>query len=571
MGARGARGTPAPGDDRETGSDGNTGDDCAATGNAVGSDTGRDPSRAGANGVGRSAARMGLATALSRAFGFVRVLVVAAVLGTTDLGNAFQGSNLVSNVLFELLAAGALSAVLVPEFVGLLRRARDRDAEMLAGGLLAYGMLAMGAVAVVGVVAAPALARLLTAGVEDPASAAAQRELATFLLRFFVPQVVLYAIGAVATAVLQAKRRFAVAAAAPIGNTVVVVAGMVLFAVLRGGQEPSLEVSFAERLTLGLAGTLGVAAFVGIPTVALLVRGFRLRPRLRFADPTVRRTVRHAAWAGFQNASVGILMASALVVGMGVSGGVVAYYVAYTFFLVPYAVLGQSIHDVILPELSHDVAAGDLDGFGRDLRWALDAMALLVVPAAAAYLALGGPLMEVVAFGETTPGGVEMMASALGTLALGLLPYSAFLLLTRASYALGDSRTPTLVSVATALGGAAFMIVVGPRFGPEGRLAAMGGGLALAYTAATLILGARIARRSHVSLVPRALLRSVPTAALTGLAVWAAWQGLDPSGRLVKVLLLAVLGGAGAAVYVAVAHPPSLERLRRGRTSGVAP
>ena len=69
-----------------------------------------------------AAAGMGAITAVSRALGLVRVLVVSAVLGISFLGNAFQQANSVSNVLFELLAAGALSAVLVPTFVDLLDR-----------------------------------------------------------------------------------------------------------------------------------------------------------------------------------------------------------------------------------------------------------------------------------------------------------------------------------------------------------------------------------------------------------------------------------------------------------------
>ncbi len=69
---------------------------------------------------------MGAVTAVSAALGLVRVLVVAAVLGISFLGNAFQPANSVSNVLFELLAAGALSAVLVPTFVDLLDREDQR-------------------------------------------------------------------------------------------------------------------------------------------------------------------------------------------------------------------------------------------------------------------------------------------------------------------------------------------------------------------------------------------------------------------------------------------------------------
>ena len=75
----------------------------------------------------RAATRMSVATLASRGIGFVRVWAIAAVLGTTFLGNAYQSSSSVSNVLFELLAAGALSAVLVPTFVHLLDAGEDRD------------------------------------------------------------------------------------------------------------------------------------------------------------------------------------------------------------------------------------------------------------------------------------------------------------------------------------------------------------------------------------------------------------------------------------------------------------
>ena len=76
---------------------------------------------------------MGAITAVSRALGLVRVLVVSAVLGVSFLGNAFQQANSVSNVLFELLAAGALSAVLVPAFVELLDR-EGRERRRAGGG-----------------------------------------------------------------------------------------------------------------------------------------------------------------------------------------------------------------------------------------------------------------------------------------------------------------------------------------------------------------------------------------------------------------------------------------------------
>jgi len=141
--------------------------------------------------VTRAAASMGGVTVVSRLMGFVRVLVIAAVLGTTYLGNTFQASNSVSNILFELLAAGALSAVLVPTFVKLIDGDDRAEADRLANGLLGYALVLLGAVTVLGMLLAPLLARLLSSGAPNATVAAEQRRLSTFLLVFFLPQVVL--------------------------------------------------------------------------------------------------------------------------------------------------------------------------------------------------------------------------------------------------------------------------------------------------------------------------------------------------------------------------------------------
>lgn len=505
----------------------------------------------------RAAARMGMATALSRALGFGRVLVIAAVLGTTDLGNTFSASNSVSNVLFDLLAAGALSAVLVPAFVELLDRGEDEGAERLAGALFGWSLVALGAVCLAGVLGAPGIARLLTAGTPDPAVAAGQRELATFLLRLFVPQVLLYAYGAVATAVLHAKRRFAVTAVAPIGATVVMVAALLAFRALHGPGPPGLDLGLAERLALGAAGTLGVAAFVGVPVVALAATGFRLRPRLGGSvPPGLGRAVRLSGWAGLQHAGTGILLGAALLVGMGVSGGVVAYQVAFACFLVPYAVLSLPIITAVLPELAGDASRADLPAFGRSLRWALDGMVGLVVPVSVAAVVFGPRAMEALAFGQTSGAGGRLIGAALGALALGLLPYGSFLLFVRAHYALGEGRAPAMAALGSAALGAVLMAAVG-GLGVEGetRLAAMGGAHSVAYLVGALALGAGLARRTGERLAPARLGRSAAVAGALGVLVAVALAALDPTGRVPTLAAVAGLAAAGGTVYVAVARP----------------
>lgn len=475
-----------------------------------------------AAGVGRAARIMGAATALSRLLGFGRVLVIAAVLGTTDLGDIFSASNSVSNVLFDLLAAGALSAVLVPGFVtalsaespgppGIERRAGGRaDAEQLAGALLGWSLVLLGPVCLAGVLAAPALARLLTTGTPDPAVAAGQQELATFLLRLFIPQVLLYAIGAVSTAVLHAKRHFTVTAVAPIGNTVMMVLCLGTFRVLHGSGAPGLDLSLGERWALGAAGTLGVAAFVGIPAVALWRTGFRLRLRVRrpAAVPGLGSAVRLSGWAGLQHAGTAILLGAALLVGMGVSGGVVAYQVAFACFLVPYAVLALPLITAVLPELSGEASRGDLAAFGRSLRWTLDGMVTLVVPTSVAGVVLAPRVMEMLAFGQTSQGGGRLIGVGLAALAAGLLPYGAFLLFVRAHYALGAGRAPAVVALSSAGLGAVLMAAGGALAHGDAKLAVMGAAHSIAYLVGAVALGARLARRTGQPLLPARLPRA---------------------------------------------------------------
>lgn len=504
--------------------------------------------QAGGATTARAAAGMGAITAASRVIGFVRVLVITAVLGTTYLGNAFQAANSLSNVLFELLAAGALSAVLVPTFVRLIEDGDHAGAEEVAGRVLGAALAALGTVTVIGVVGAPALARLLTAGV-DPDVAADQRALVTYLLRFFVPQVLLYAAGTIATAVLYAKRRFAITAAAPIGNTVVMVASLAAFRAL-AGPNPGLDLTDGERLCLVVAGTGGVVAFVGLLLAACEASGFRLRPRSPRGDARVLEVLRHSGWGVVLHTAGGLLLGAAIVAGSGVEGGVVAYQVGWVIFLAPYGILAQPIHTAILPELVAEARDAGPARVAASLRWSLERMALLVLPVTAAMASLALPAMRLVSFGDTSSG---LLAAAVAGLAVGLYPYSAFLLLARGYYALDDSRTPGVVALVAAVAGVAVMGVAAAGFEGAARVAVLGLGHTACYAVGTLILAVGLTRRTGESLVPAALGRMVGVSAAVGVGAWAAarWaQGADP-GKLSDLALLAATGAVGALLVVA--------------------
>ncbi|MFM8973498.1 MAG: lipid II flippase MurJ, partial [Actinomycetota bacterium] len=368
---------------------------------------------------------------------------------------------------------GARSAARGPPVFPRLGGAYPAPPQRLAGGILGLALGVLAGVSLIGMVGAGVLARILTSGAGDPEVVPAQRALATFLLVFFVPQVLCYAFGAVATAVLHARRRFVVTAVAPMANSVVMIVALGVFAAAVG-PEPGLDLDLGARLLLVVAGTGGVLAFVGVLVVAVRRTGFRLRPHWGARDPEVRRLVGHSTWGLLLNASAG-------------------------------AILAQPISTTVLPDLADEAEAGDLAAFARSVRWSLGATLRLVVPASVAMVVLARPAMEVVTVGAAQDGGAALIAAGVAALGAGLVPYACFMLLTRACYALGDSRTPALVAWAGAFVGIVLMLAAARFVDGEALVAVLGAGHSLAFTASTLVVWVHVARRVGSGLGPRDL------------------------------------------------------------------
>jgi putative peptidoglycan lipid II flippase len=223
------------------------------------------------------------------------------------------------------------------------------------------------------------------------------------------------------------------------------------------------------------------------------------------------------------------------------------------FFLAPYAILAQPIHTAILPELVVEARADDLTALRHSVTWGIERMALLVLPVATLMMALALPAMRIVSFGEAAETGPGLLAAGLAALAAGLFPYSAFLLLTRACFALGDSRTPALVSLSTAAVGVGVMAVGSTLTEGTARVAVLGAGHTVANLAGLVVLWRLVARRTGGSLWPSTLGRMAAVAVVSGIGVWlAAGAVLDGAdGRTTTILIGGGLGGLGVAVVAA--------------------
>ncbi len=479
----------------------------------------------------------------SRITGFVRVLVVGGALGATRLGDTYQGANQVSNVLFEFLAAGTLSAVLVPGLVARIT-SDDRDAARdFAGALLGRALMALAPIVVLGVVFARPIMRVLVDG-NDGSSRSAQVRLGAFLLAFVLPQLLLYAWGAVVTAMLHADGRFAAAAMAPVANNVVVSSALGLFWI-RGAT--GLDLGLSDRVLLGGGALGGVLCMSVLPAVAAWRAGLAVVPRWRGAKlaSSARRDI---AWASLAVIPTQVVVLASLVVAGRVAGGVIACQIAFTLFLLPHALLGHPLATVLYPRMAAAWARNDGAGARREARRALATSLMLTAPAAALLVALAPWVVRVVSIGALARGaGPTVVAAALSGYAVGLCAYSWTLLATRIAYASGDARTPGLAAVAG--GVVALVVLVGFARGADTSTLRWIG-LAHSAMAVVAVLGLLVVlvRRRVVEMDLRRWLVPLGSAAAAGVAARVVAETLSSEASRTEAMVvggLAALAGVG--------------------------
>jgi putative peptidoglycan lipid II flippase len=487
---------------------------------------------------------------VSRLSGFGRVIVVGGALGATRLGDTYQAANQVSNILFEFLAAGTLSAVLVPGLVARLGSGGRARAEAFAGALLARAFAVLGAIAVVGMVLARPIMRALLSG-NETASRAAQVRLGAFLLLFVLPQLALYAWGAVVTAVLHSEGRFAAAAAAPVGNNLVVIVSLGLFWA-RGAA--GLELATLDRVLLGGGVLGGVVCMTVIPVVAARRAGISLAPRWR-VDDGIAASLRDAVWASLVVIPAQLFLLGSLVVAGRVAGGVVACQIGFTLFLLPHALLGHPLATVLYPRVARAWAVGYHDAARRDADRGLRVLLLLTAPAAAMLVALATPITHVIAVGALARHtGPVLVAAALAGYGIGLTAYSWSLFVTRVSYATGDVRTPGLVAVAGGVvGGGLLLFAAGSD--RTALLYRVGVAHSAMVAAATIGVVVVLARRRVVDVSPLRWGGIATAATVAGVSARLVADRVDVGdGRGGAFVTLAAGAAVGAVVYAVFAY-----------------
>jgi putative peptidoglycan lipid II flippase len=520
-------------------------------------------------------------TVISRVAGFLRGATIAAVLGPTYFANSFQGVNLLPNLTYELLTGSLFASLLVPRLVRRFDVGDDRGGERLAGGFLGLVMAASAVVAAVALAAGPLVLRIFSAGVPDAAVAAEQRRVGLILLAMFLPQVVLYAVAGTAGAALNARGRFAIAAAAPALENLGVVATLVANAVVFGTGRELGNVGTSQLLLLGLGTTGAVVLHAGALWTAAWRAGVRLVPRRGWRDEHLRELIAQLRPSLGYTALNVVRLFTILVVANRVPGGIVAFQLALNFFYFPVAVGARPVAVALLPELARHFHEGANRLFRDELVRGVALGLFLTIPAAVAIGVLASPLARAVALGDmATPRGRTMIVASLATLAFGLVGEGVFVMATNASYARHDATSPfrsSVVRTVIVLGG------MGVAFLLTGTSVLVALGIALSVSN---ILGAlHLSNRLRVQLGPGterlapAIRRAGAASALMAVPAWLIANGVPRvvAGRPGNVVGVVVAAAVGIATFAGLQRrwrSPELHSLAdalRGRGRGAGP
>jgi len=402
----------------------------------------------GSASIVRSSGAMAVGTLGSRLTGFLRTIAQSAVLGSAGIAAAYNLSNTLPNVVYNLALGGILTSVIVPLIVAANRRESNRgdgyDQRMFTLVTLAL----LGITLVATALAVPIVHLYAGSSITRYPGAI---HLAILFAIFFIPQIFFYGVSSLIGAILNSRGSFAAPMWTPIVNNVVVIAVLALYVVLAGLHKHPDTISSFDIQLLGLGTTLGIVAQTAALVPALRKVGFRWHPRTDFRRAEVTEIGRMAGWMfGYIAATQVAFLVTTKVAGDAGISGITDYNYAWLLFQLPYAIVGISVITALLPRMSAHASEGRFGLVRRDFSAGIRLAAAIVVPSSLILAVLGASLGAAL-FGHGDYGVTQARytGAVFAVFCLGLLPYMIFQLQLRVFYSMHDSKTPAIIGLVT--------------------------------------------------------------------------------------------------------------------------
>jgi len=534
-----------------------------------------DPDRArpAAAGIARGAALIAGLTVLSRLLGLVRTLVFSQTVGASCLGTVYVTANQVPNLVYELAVGGVLAGAMVPvlarsaERAGTDAAAKARVSQITSAMLTWAVIILVPLTLVIGATTGP-IASLLNP--VNPNAHCVHGDMigaTSDMLVVIAPQIVLYGVSAILFGLLQAYRRFAGPALAPVISNLVLITSFLIFVPLGKGVSLA-RLPFSAELVLSAGSTLGIAALVLVAVVPTWRLHLRFRPALRF-PPGVASFAGGLAMVGlieFIANDLSTVAVIALANGRGATGALVIFNYAWMVFSAVYSVLAVSVVISAFPVLS----ARDGADFDRTCAGSTRAVLLMSWLGTAVIAAIAVPTAHVLV---KEPDQVSQLIIGFALFAPGIAGFAVVTNLSRVLFAVRRLKVAAVGLTGSWLLVIAADVVLAELAPPDLVVGALALGSTVGQTLAAIPLVLATRR-----ICGKAAMRGVGHAALAGLAAAVAGGAIGVAVSLavpVSSKILAVGGAvlaAGCAVvaYGVVAYfldngdvKPAVARLRR--------
>lgn len=492
----------------------------------------------------RALARAGLVVSgaflVSRVLGWVRLVVIGNLFEPREL-DAFFAAFRLPDLIYQLVAAGALSSALIPILAGLFATDENQRAWRVVSTVTNLMLGALVVMAGLIFLLAPQIVPIVTPGFDG-----AQLARTVELTRIMLLSPILLALGAVATSVLNARGRFGAAATAPIVyNLVIITAALTL--------GPWLGVTgIALGVVLGSLGHL----LVQLPP--LLSTGFRPTATVDLAEPPARQALALMAprAIGLGVTQITFVVATAIASTLTV-GAVTSFNIAFTLLQIPVGVIGVPLGVVVFPALSREAAIGRTPEFVGLLSRALRLLLFVMLPITGLGIVLRREVVDLLfGHGRFDPATLELTSATLLAFMFGLAAHALIAVLARAFYARQDTRTPVIAAVASVLVNTSLAVILSGPLGLPGVGLAIAIGAWIEMSVLLVLLRRRIpelALRSIGQVAARSLV-----AAVVATAVAFALHGglvLVGGGSSIPELIVrsGLVVGIGVAAYVLLA------------------
>ncbi|WP_407186305.1 murein biosynthesis integral membrane protein MurJ [Bradyrhizobium centrosematis] len=485
----------------------------------------------------RSFLTVSTGTLASRLLGFARDSLIAALLGTGAVADAFLAAFQLVNVVRRLLSEGALNAALIPAWLHSRDRAGEQVAAAFAGRVLGTVSAALIAISLLIALSMPLIIAVVAPGFLGSGTL----DLAVQNARLMLPYLAFAGPVTVLMGLLNAQGRFALTAFSPLLFNIALIAAIAALLVVHA------DAAFAAWL---LAATVGIAGLLQL-VMLLSQRSARLATPLRISfDKEMRGFFARAIPGMIASSGPQWLMVAGAVIASATPSAVSWLYFANRLIELPLGIVGVAMGTVLVPELTRAVASSDREAVAHAESRALELAAGLALPATLGLMVLAEPIVRLL-FEHGAFGADDSVATAhaLMWLALGLPAHVLIKALSPAFYARSDTMTPLRATAKGFAVAIVLAVLLGHFFGASGIAASIAAG---AWSSALSLLrkgaaafGFSIDAGARTRL-PRIVLAAIAMGALLWLTT-----GLVPVGSpgLIRFIVLGLQIGAGIAVY----------------------